>query len=188
MRCNYCGGAKLVSSKSRRSGDTFLKWFGIRPYRCNNCCKRMTKLNPAEASSVLVLCTLLAGTGFGLLYYRNQVESARFMLEMQVDPALQANQLRVDLRKTMQNEDVVGLVKAGASRDVIYKMISRSPAQFRVEANDIVELRRVGVPNDVISQMIEAMNNPGQVTAMVPTGAVAVPAKATVREFEATAQ
>ncbi len=185
MRCKFCGEATLVPSKTRREGDATLAWFGVRPYRCNRCCKRMTKISLGQASGVVVLGILLGCAMGGLLYYRNQVQSTRFLLEMQVDPALRAGQMRVDMRKPVKNGDILELVKAGASRDVIYRVIGRSPAQFRVETPDVVELRKAGVPNDIISQMIEAMNSgdSGPVSPMQP---IAMPAKTPVREFEAT--
>ena len=185
MRCNHCQAASLVRSKSRRKGDATLGWFGFRPYRCSKCCSRMLKLRPAEVSSIVVLFGLLGCSMFGLLYYRSQVQSAHFLLDMQVDPALQAGKIRMDLRKTVKNEDVLEMIRAGASRDVVFRLINRSPAQFRVDASDIVELRKAGVPNDVIGHMLEAMNDegPGHAPSMQN---VAIPAKSPVREFTAS--
>jgi hypothetical protein len=185
MRCNFCGEETLVPSKTRREGDAVLAWFGIAPYRCNRCCKRMTKVSLMKASGMVVLGFLLMCSLGGLLYYRNQVNATRFLLEMQVDPALQAGQIRVDMRKPVKNEDILALVRAGASRDVIYRVISRSPTQFHVDTPDLVELRKSSVPNDIISQMIEAMNSSDSGPAK-PMHPLAMPAKAPVREFEAT--
>ncbi len=187
MRCNHCGAASLVPSKTRRKGDATLGWIWFRPFRCSKCCKRMVKLRIAEASSILMLCGLLGCSMVGLLYYRSQVQSAHFLLYMQVDPALQAGQMRVDLRKTVKNEDVLALVKAGASRDVVFRLIDRSPAQFRVDAADIVALRGAGVPNDIIGHMLEAMNVDGLAQPTTIQN-LAVPAKSTGGEFHATTQ
>jgi hypothetical protein len=147
----------------------------------------MNRFNVTEASGVIAVGILFVAAAAGMLYYRSQVQSVQFLAEMQVDPALHAGNLRVDMRKSVKNEDVLILVKAGASRDVIYRLIRRAPAQFKVDSTDVVELRKAGVPNDIIGQMIEAMND-GDAMPVTPMQKVAVPVKMQVNEFATTAQ
>jgi hypothetical protein len=58
--------------------------------------------------------------------------------------------------KAMTNADVITLVSAGVTEDVVLIKIKSVTTRFRLETEDIVELKRAGVSDRVIAAMIEA--------------------------------
>lgn len=57
-------------------------------------------------------------------------------------------------QKTLTNDDIVSLVKAGLSDEAITSMIQKSQTQFDLSPNALIELKKVGVSNKVIEAMI----------------------------------
>ncbi len=60
----------------------------------------------------------------------------------------------VQTKKTLSNEDIVSLVKAGLSDPAIISLIERSNAQFDLGPDALVILKKSGVSNSVIEAML----------------------------------
>lgn len=68
----------------------------------------------------------------------------------------------------LTNKDIVELVKAGLSSDVIIAKIKTSRCNFNTDVPVLAELRKTGVPNEVIKAMIEAPYGPPIQTTKTP--------------------
>ncbi len=58
--------------------------------------------------------------------------------------------------KTLTNEDVLELIEAGLSPDLIVTMIETSRSEFDTDVTTILELRKAEVPDQVLQAMLKA--------------------------------
>jgi hypothetical protein len=56
---------------------------------------------------------------------------------------------------TLSNLDVIQMVKAGLSEDIVLNKIASSPADFRTGAQDLIQLKESGVSDNVIKAMVD---------------------------------
>jgi hypothetical protein len=63
---------------------------------------------------------------------------------------------RADRPNTLANKDILKMVSAGISHEVIVEKIKSSPADYRLETEDLIELKDHGVPDLIVRAMIEA--------------------------------
>src|SRR4028118_838868 len=70
----------------------------------------------------------------------------------------------------LTNKDIVSLVKAGISSDVIIGKIKRSRCQFDTDASVLADLKREGVGNEVLKAMVEAPDSVSPQTIPGPQG------------------
>jgi hypothetical protein len=56
--------------------------------------------------------------------------------------------------KTLTNDDIISLVKAGLSDAIIVGMIQRGPKQFDLNPESLIKLKQAGVSNTVIEAML----------------------------------
>ena len=66
-------------------------------------------------------------------------------------------------QEVLTNEDILKLVKAGMSEEVILSSISSKPGKFSVNTDDLIALKQGGVPDKVIAAMVAkgASTTPG---------------------------
>jgi hypothetical protein len=57
--------------------------------------------------------------------------------------------------ETLTNSDIVAMVRAGLSQDVVLRKISTANSRFDVSAAALIELKMAQVPDEVISAMID---------------------------------
>ncbi len=69
----------------------------------------------------------------------------------------------------LTNADIVKLVKAGVSADVIVAKIRSSEAEFATDTDSLVALANEKVPNSVIQAMMARTTPPAAPTALPPT-------------------
>jgi hypothetical protein len=55
----------------------------------------------------------------------------------------------------LSNLDVIQMVKAGLSEDIVLNKIASSPADFRTGAQDLIQLKESGVSDNVIKAMVD---------------------------------
>ena len=60
---------------------------------------------------------------------------------------------------SLTNSDVVGLIKAGISGEVVIAKIKTAPSSFDTTPAALKELKGAGVPDDVILAMVQAPRN-----------------------------
>jgi hypothetical protein len=58
--------------------------------------------------------------------------------------------------KPMVNQDVIALRTAGLSDDVIIVKIEGSPAEYKLDTGDLIDLKKANAPESVIQTMMEA--------------------------------
>lgn len=56
----------------------------------------------------------------------------------------------------LTNDDIVAMVKAGLSEDTIIATIRNSAAGYRLQPQDLIQLKQAGVPDRILQAMIEA--------------------------------
>ena len=83
----------------------------------------------------------------------------------------------------LTNADVVRLKEAGFSDDLIVSKIKASGADYKVEVNDLMDLKKANISDAVITAMIEASKQ-----AVPAAPAVAAPASQSPVEFEGEQQ
>jgi hypothetical protein len=68
----------------------------------------------------------------------------------------------------LTNEDILKLKDAGLSEQLIVDKIMSSPAQYRLEADDLVALKKAGISDAIIAAMMHAQQ-------LAPAGASVAP-------------
>lgn len=74
-------------------------------------------------------------------------------------------------QKTLTNDDIVSLVKAGLSEEAIITMIQKSQTKFDLTPDALIELKKAGVSNKVIETMVggTSLNVGDSKTPLIPT-------------------
>jgi hypothetical protein len=62
--------------------------------------------------------------------------------------------------KTLVNQDIIKMVQAGFSTDLITEMINTSKVNFDLSPNGLLALKEAGVPDEIIRAMVERNKKP----------------------------
>jgi hypothetical protein len=82
-----------------------------------------------------------------------------------VRPVLHASPLNQNQQAELTNKDVLDMIKAGLSTEIIVTKIRTSPSKFDTSSATLAELKAANVPDAVILAMVE-----GPATATSPSG------------------
>lgn len=82
-----------------------------------------------------------------MLYFR------KFLLKLVAVLGLAAG--AVGQTETLTNTDIVEMVRAGLSQEVLLRKIGTANSRFDVSAAALIQLKKMDVPNEVISAMID---------------------------------
>jgi hypothetical protein len=76
----------------------------------------------------------------------------------------------VNAQTALQNEDVVKLLEAGLSTELVQQIVDTQPADFDLAPDQLVLLRQGGVPEEVLSAMLGHGEATPSDTTLLPAG------------------